>query len=222
MKKCPTCQTTLREEDKTFGYYYQCPSETCYFESYEPSKGCCNDPSPTPTKYYKDETDAHIYSDNFSIYRQCQTCGKKIGTALKKSDYTLSDLPLFDRELVEQSEEKGKVLNQELKEMEERKKANRRDKFWDDYEDYLKSDRWKKIRDIVLSRDNNLCQSCLIEPATQVHHTVGHFRKNEPIFSLVSVCNRCHDIITTIERGGHQTADKIQYSFDKDGNKANS
>ena len=101
------------------------------------------------------------------------------------------------------------------KSIQERKTQRKRETFWDDYNDYLGSEKWKLIREIILKRDNYICQSCLNAKAEQIHHLDGKFRKNEPLFTLISVCNECHDIITEIERGNHRLAKKIKYKFDK-------
>ncbi|RKD12900.1 hypothetical protein BCY91_11720 [Pelobium manganitolerans] len=218
MTKCPKCDSALSEVDKKFGTLYSCNKEGCYHEEFNYSKNCCNDQFLKPVKVYKDEFDIHIEPNKFTVYNQCQTCGKKVGTALKKANFQEHDLPLFNENLVNESESERIDLRKELTEIDERKKRARHDDFWDDYTEYLKSERWKSIREIVLRRDNYKCQSCLTEDAVEVHHTIGHFRKNEPIFSLFSVCNRCHIIITEIERGGHRTAEKIIYQFEKEKN----
>ena len=59
---------------------------------------------------------------------------------------------------------------------------------------YLKSDKWKRKRYVVLKRDNWLCLHCGAR-ATQVHHK-KYAPKNigkEPIEWLESVCKSCHD-----------------------------
>ncbi|MDE0683155.1 MAG: hypothetical protein OXI63_09595, partial [Candidatus Poribacteria bacterium] len=59
-----------------------------------------------------------------------------------------------------------------------------------DYHEYLKSDRWQRLRKSVLTRDNELC-ICGAK-ATEVHHKtyarVGH----EIPSDLVSLCRSCH------------------------------
>lgn len=58
---------------------------------------------------------------------------------------------------------------------------------------YLASDEWKWRRQMVLERDNYLCQGCLTNRATQVHHLTYKHWRNELLFELVSVCDGCHD-----------------------------
>jgi 5-methylcytosine-specific restriction endonuclease McrA len=60
------------------------------------------------------------------------------------------------------------------------------------YRDYLKSPKWWLIRDLVLKRDKRLCQGCLTNEATQVHHLTYRHLFNEFMFELISVCSACH------------------------------
>jgi len=71
------------------------------------------------------------------------------------------------------------------------KRKRRRSYYWNEY---LKSDDWKRKRYVVLKRDNWRCVYCGA-PATQVHHK-KYARRNigrEPIEWLVSVCKSCHE-----------------------------
>ncbi len=73
----------------------------------------------------------------------------------------------------------------------EMKRKRRRDYYRNVY---LKSDEWKRKRNVVLLRDNWRCVYCG-ESATQVHHT-RYAKRNigkEPIKWLVSICKSCHD-----------------------------
>jgi 5-methylcytosine-specific restriction endonuclease McrA len=72
--------------------------------------------------------------------------------------------------------------------------------WWRKYTDYLKSPRWRVIRGVVLSRDKGICQACLREKATEVHHLTYVHIFNEPLFDLVSVCEDCHAKITHLDR----------------------
>ena len=60
------------------------------------------------------------------------------------------------------------------------------------YQEYLKSEQWQQLRRKVLRRDLHICQGCLAQPASEVHHTTyGHVR-SEFVFELVSLCRDCH------------------------------
>ncbi len=203
----------MTSEDYIFGYKYSCEKSDCgnIQIEYLNNKQCCTHPNNKLTRFYNDEIDAMNYADNYLVNNQCQNCGRKNGTAFKKSDYDKAELDSFDYSLLKRIEELKAKYSEEITEISNWKKEKRRDTFWDDYNEYLKSEQWLEKRKIVLERDKNICQSCLTKKATQVHHTIGYFRKNEPLFTLFSVCYECHDIITEIERGNHKTAKKITH-----------
>jgi 5-methylcytosine-specific restriction endonuclease McrA len=75
-----------------------------------------------------------------------------------------------------------------------------KNRWINEHSNYIKSEQWKQKRELVLKRDNYLCQACLTEKATQVHHTSYKHWRNEPLFELVSVCEMCHEKITTLDR----------------------
>ena len=77
------------------------------------------------------------------------------------------------------------------------------------YDQYVREDEivkfyhsreWKRVREIVLIRDNYLCQHCLkennIKAAEIVHHMVEiktDWSKRLIIKNMVSLCNSCHN-----------------------------
>jgi 5-methylcytosine-specific restriction endonuclease McrA len=62
----------------------------------------------------------------------------------------------------------------------------------DEYEEYLQSAEWAEIRDRVLERDDYICQGCLKEEATQVHHKTYDHVFEEFAFELIALCETCH------------------------------
>lgn len=65
---------------------------------------------------------------------------------------------------------------------------------------FYKSKEWKQTRQLVLMRDNYLCQSCLkqdrVVPADMVHHKIElkqDWGKRLDINNLESMCNSCHN-----------------------------
>lgn len=83
------------------------------------------------------------------------------------------------------------------------------DEWFAAHTEYLKSPEWAFKRGQVLTRDDYRCQAKLKgceRNAVQVHHlTYAHWR-NEPLFDLASICVKCHDQITTMDRSGRATA----------------
>jgi 5-methylcytosine-specific restriction endonuclease McrA len=73
----------------------------------------------------------------------------------------------------------------------EHRRKKRRDYYRNDY---LKSEAWKRKRQLVLKRDNWRCVICGA-PATQVHHKkyAKYQIGKEPIDWLISVCKTCHE-----------------------------
>lgn len=64
-----------------------------------------------------------------------------------------------------------------------------------EYRQYLKSDTWAELRRRVLERDKHLCQGCLKNRATQVHHRTYQNLGREFAFELEAVCESCHERI---------------------------
>lgn len=68
------------------------------------------------------------------------------------------------------------------------------------YNQYLQSDVWKDLRQRIFARDSFLCQVCLKNKATAVHHLsydslFNPNQKKDFAFNLISICNECHSII---------------------------
>ncbi len=61
------------------------------------------------------------------------------------------------------------------------------------YQAYLASEKWGIIRRRVLDRDKGLCQGCLQDKATEVHHRTYQNLFDEFAFELISLCSACHE-----------------------------
>lgn len=70
----------------------------------------------------------------------------------------------------------------------------------DRYALYLQSPEWSDKRQKVLQRAQGLCEACLGEDATEVHHLTYDHVFDEPLFDLVAVCGRCHRNITAMDK----------------------
>lgn len=53
------------------------------------------------------------------------------------------------------------------------------------------SDNFKKIKTLILQRDNNQCQCCKRNVKLLVHHMDCNDRNNDPN-NLITLCNQCH------------------------------
>lgn len=60
------------------------------------------------------------------------------------------------------------------------------------YSDYMQSNEWYTKRELVLARDNYVCQGCLKRRATQVHHLTYEHLGVEFMWELLSICDECH------------------------------
>jgi hypothetical protein len=63
----------------------------------------------------------------------------------------------------------------------------------EEYDDYLRSPRWRTLRNKVLARPQGQCEGCLDAPAEQVHHLTYAHRGAEFAFELIALCRDCHE-----------------------------
>jgi 5-methylcytosine-specific restriction endonuclease McrA len=127
------------------------------------------------------------------VNMQCFNCGERDSKAYKIDKSTFDSLPLFNENLLQLFYENKK--NQSIIKRQQEKNI-----WFDNYNEYLKSEQWRQKRRLVLKRDNFTCQSCLIKEATEVHHLRYTHVFNEPLFDLTSVCYTCHKLITELDR----------------------
>ena len=64
-----------------------------------------------------------------------------------------------------------------------------------DYNVFLRSAYWKKVRLLVLERDNKTCQVCGSKKTLHVHHKTyeHHFSELEHLEDLITLCKSCHE-----------------------------
>jgi hypothetical protein len=139
------------------------------------------------------------------ICNQCETCGKRVGDFIKKNSFskgtTFDHLPVFNVEFRDEMAKKcGDMVREEYK----KKRADEESDWWDWYNGYLQTSKWKTKRRFVLSRDP-LCQACLTHPSTEAHHLTYKHVGEEPLFDLIGVCKACHKKITQLDRDLRQT-----------------
>ena len=135
------------------------------------------------------------------IARQCLDCGSRRGDWIARHRIDKPDtLAMWDVELENAGIEQRMAAPNERAEMLRKAREQANLEWWKFYNSYLESPEWQQRRDLVLKRDNYLCQACLKARATQVHHTTYKHVGHEPLFELVSVCAPCHDAITEADR----------------------
>lgn len=75
--------------------------------------------------------------------------------------------------------------------------------WWEWYNDYLSSEEWKLRRSKVMTRCLGLCEGCLDNHASQVHHLTYEHVGEEFLFELVGLCASCHDRLHHKEPHAH-------------------
>ncbi|WP_124558728.1 HNH endonuclease [Pedobacter sp. KBW01] len=126
----------------------------------------------------------------------CKNCGSTFKAVKFDHNKEHLELPLLTKEVQETIRTNR---NNKVKKFREWIDGRRRtetspllEEYNSKYNEYLKTPEWKVKRDKVLKRDNYICQGCLENKATQVHHITYQNIYNEPLFDLVSVCDACH------------------------------
>lgn len=133
------------------------------------------------------------------VVLQCESCGDKHSTGVRKADYP-DDLPALDETLIDEARAAFSEFYKQLQaihveagaEYERRQKHERSSEWWARYSAYLETPQWKEKRARVLERDGYVCQACLRREATQAHHLTYERVFNEPAFDLIAVCDTCH------------------------------
>ena len=123
---------------------------------------------------------------------QCQRCGQidysRTGRGpwvAKPATIDVDALPLWSDSLQEASISAVRLQA-------EAQRAERDQEWWDSYHDYLNSGEWRQKRIRVLRRDGHLCQGCLENVATDVHHMTYDRLFSELLCDLISLCPECH------------------------------
>lgn len=68
------------------------------------------------------------------------------------------------------------------------------------YEAYLQTERFDRIRQAVLKRDNYKCVVCGRTETLQVHHLTYRNLYHEPTGDLITLCRPCHSVYHAIDK----------------------
>jgi len=124
------------------------------------------------------------------LNKQCLSCGEKDSKAYKLNLVSnFESLPVWREDLIDfyyENKRKTAIKEREIDRV-----------YWleNTHKKYLQSDKWMNKRAKVLARDNYVCQACVTNKASQVHHLNYRNYGDEPLFDLVSVCVPCHNKI---------------------------
>jgi 5-methylcytosine-specific restriction endonuclease McrA len=147
-----------------------------------------------------------LSNNTIAIYRQCDDCGEKVGTAISRATIpNWQALPPFDVEKQDRRRAETRDFYAAKRaewqayfetNREERQKA---------YDVYLRTPEWKQIRRRALVRDDFLCQNCfckITHSSAEVHHLTYDSLRRTGItftFEVVSLCSACHKLYHSIE-----------------------
>lgn len=125
------------------------------------------------------------------FFRHCEHCGLKLSSAIahekagNPSDYTPADMAAAAEGYVADRQGRlDKISSQAAQRCQEANRAS--------YDDYLRSDAWRRKTALILKRAGGTCEGCLSRPATQVHHLTYEHVGQEFAFELIAVCGHCH------------------------------
>ena len=142
-----------------------------------------------------------IADGRIMVYEQCQRCGRS-PKSLKKADFDIETMPWFNEKLVEQYDQQRRCAYEVAREKwlsdQETARQDKNTEWWEKYNKYLHSQHWHDMRQKVLERDQHVCQACLRNKATQVHHLSYALYEQlgkSAAFELVSICYSCHRAI---------------------------
>lgn len=77
----------------------------------------------------------------------------------------------------------------------ERQRLANDQKWWDWYNQYLRSPEWNIRREKVMKRAGGICEGCLVARAVQIHHVTYKHAGNELLWELRAVCLKCHEVL---------------------------
>lgn len=128
-----------------------------------------------------------------SIGHQCVRCGNKVGIAIKKASMMpaqVAALPVWDTQLESGFYAQKKKRFDEVFASETKRYAD----IWQTaYAVYLKSPQWKRKRQLVMTRAQDICEGCREVKADDVHHFSYDTAGDEFLFQLAALCRKCHE-----------------------------
>lgn len=116
---------------------------------------------------------------------QCLTCGKSMNQPVAHAKVR-GNPPDFDETLETQYRQQRAVEYDAYQ-------AARKAEFDGEYGAYLRSPEWAAKRRLVMKRCGGICEGCMVNPATQVHHLTYDHVGDELLFELVGICRQCHE-----------------------------
>ena len=128
---------------------------------------------------------------------QCHQCWESVGPFVshdvaKKLELKGVVVYAYNKGQQKVQREKTQSVWREEREKKESEREQVRQQWWQEYNQYLNSPKWRAKRFAVLSRANNTCECCLAAKATEVHHLSYANTFNEFLGELAATCGDCH------------------------------
>jgi 5-methylcytosine-specific restriction endonuclease McrA len=134
---------------------------------------------------------AYDSSGRKALRHQCLLCGEIIGPAKRQSE-ALPDTPDADVDKWKRYQEQREISYRSIFRRHIAIQRAEHTDFKGQHAAYLQTDAWKSKRAKVIKRANGICEGCLEQPATQVHHLTYEHWTNELLYELVAICRDCH------------------------------
>ncbi len=124
-------------------------------------------------------------------YRRCTVCGLNLSSAIAHAKVdAVSDLTAPD--LDDLNKEYCRDRRMRLQRLADAAAERCQSGSHESYDDYLRSDTWRRRRAKILQRAGGVCEGCLSNPAEEVHHLTYEHLFEEFAWELRAVCAPCH------------------------------
>ncbi len=134
-------------------------------------------------------------------YERCGHCGLRISSAIAHAKVkTVTDRPVSDFEEMERRycDDRQRAYDAMTRGAAERAQGGNREQ----YDDYLRSDAWRRKSAKIMRRAGGVCEGCLTNQADDVHHLTYEHIYEEFAFELVALCRACHVRIHKVSANG--------------------
>ena len=78
-----------------------------------------------------------------------------------------------------------------------------------DYKEYLKSEKWQKIRKTAFSQRGKKCEVCQSVKSLHIHHLTYDRIFNESLSDLQILCRKCHEKVHDIQKKVNRKKSKL-------------
>lgn len=195
---CGKCSHEITILEGKYDFYGYCPNCFDFVGVIKEVGNCCKQPEKVFVR--------HTISDGrFQLKKQCKNCATSEGRCYPHK--TVENIHALIPSNYHRESINNEIRCDELEWMRASINAQKthdltiveKNKEYENYKDYLRSPEWRRKRKLVLKRDLYICQACLVNSATEVHHITYEHVFNEFLFELVSVCRHCHENISSLD-----------------------